>query len=275
MRPADTNPVRYTIRRWTNHGKDRLYLTLDNAPAGYVDLLTGTPHPEPGHDPTDMYTAAATWAVAHMLPIPAMPATIPAAPVRPAQPDDLASVKAGSGVSRHGSKWRRFLPGVKQTTWDVGAQGERAVGKRLDHAHDLRVLHSVVRNDYGADIDHIVFSTHGIYTINTKTHLGATVTVNAKGHAYVNGTAVAHLTKARTEAAIVTRVLSRLAGAPIPVTPIIAVVGAKEVRANGTTTVIITTEDELVTTIRARQSSLTQPQIDWLYNAARDPAVWR
>jgi hypothetical protein len=267
----------FGVRRWQKEEKDRLYVKAsiegEYTSVGYVDTLTGfTRVDHPDYAPETVYAAAAAHAIKNEIGLPAMQ-KMEGRNTISQHNADLSRNKAGKSLKENStSRLKRIVTGTTDS-WSVGAKGEASVGKILDKTRDLKTLHSIVINEHGADIDHVVFGPNGIYTINTKTHYGATISVNSKGF-LVNGTTVSHVKKAKWEALRVSEVLSAAAQTHIPVTPVIAIVGAKTIKITVNTGVIIVPEETLVSTIHSRSSSLELEQVKWLYQAARLPETW-
>lgn len=113
----------------------------------------------------------------------------------------------------------------------LGYKGERVVGEFLDRLRILgyRVYHDVPGE--GGNIDHVIISTRGIYTIETKTR-----SKPAKGQCKVHfdGEAVsmnggppdpAPIIQARAQAAQLGRLLRELTGRRLPVRPLVVYPG--------------------------------------------------
>lgn len=267
-----------SVRRWQKDDKDRLYVKTmiesEFTSVGYVDVKTGfTRSTHPDFTMQAIYDAAATYAVRNQLGLPA--ARFEQRNEVTQHHDDISKNKAGKSVRAQstGSRLKSIVTG-RQDSWAVGAKGESEVGKMLDKAKDVKALHSVVINEHGADIDHILFTPYGVYTVNTKTHYGAKVSVNTKGF-FVNGTAVSHIKKAKIEAERVSYALTQAARTQIPVTPMIVIVGAASINITVNTGVLIVPESDALTVIRSRSSSLSPAQVEWLYERAKDPATWQ
>lgn len=101
----------------------------------------------------------------------------------------LISLMALAFIGYVATKVRKGLRTVKNMR--LGRDGERAVGQYLDELREkgYRVLHDIVGN--GFNVDHVVFSPHGIFAIETKTlskpnDRGATVRID-DGGIKVNG----------------------------------------------------------------------------------------
>ena len=108
--------------------------------------------------------------------------------------------------------------------------GERAVASRLSTLPPgWTVLHSLPIGRTGADIDHLVVGPGGVFSINTKHHVDASVWVAGRT-VLVNGSSRQIVQKAEAEAGRVDRIVAGVIADPPAVRPIIAVVGAKRMR---------------------------------------------
>ena len=107
----------------------------------------------------------------------------------PGVPDDLALNKPGAtlrvkaGEIQHAHPFLVFvlrLFGVhsQERAWRRGAEGEEEVAWRLHKLGEgWRVLHSVPIGTGETDIDHVVIGPPGVFSLNSKNHLGKRVTV--------------------------------------------------------------------------------------------------
>lgn len=117
---------------------------------------------------------------------------------------------------------RAFNVKTDERAWRVGANGEEAVGDRLEKlsSRGWRVLHAVPVGDRGSDIDHVIIGPGGVYTINTKTHPGGRVWVASRA-IRVNGQPVQYLRNSRHEGQRAEKALTRATGYPVPVRPVL------------------------------------------------------
>lgn len=102
---------------------------------------------------------------------------------------DAAARRAGEGAHQKAAeeaastsgfvRFLRRLLGVhdEEHAWRKGAEGERAVGRRLDRLErdGWTVIHDLTVGSRGANIDHLVIGPGGVFVINTKNHLGKRV----------------------------------------------------------------------------------------------------
>lgn len=113
----------------------------------------------------------------------------------------------------------------------LGRDGERAVGQYLEELREkgCRVFHDIVGD--GFNVDHVVVSPHGIFTVETKTFSkpkgkDATVKISG-GKVFMNGyeTERDMLTQAKAQAKWVNMVLRESTGKNYAVRPVIVFPG--------------------------------------------------
>jgi hypothetical protein len=137
--------------------------------------------------------------------------------------NDLVDRKAGEGPARRARQLQVRNPllralarvlGVRtrDRAWRVGADGERKVGRKLDRLHrrGWHVLHGVELGR-GGDVDHLLVGRVGVFTVNTKHHPGARVTVG-RSVVVVRGRQQPYAAKALREASRVRMALSTATG---------------------------------------------------------------
>jgi hypothetical protein len=271
--------------RWTKDGKDRIYVnavdpTNARTTLGYVDIQTGRIHVlNPGTHPQAVWDCASAYAIRERIGLPAPKWDLTAPPSQTRTPSDLANRSAGHALTAeaatrsHGFLARLLGRDTEAAAWRKGAEGERTVGRILDKLPGWNVLHNVNVGSHGADIDHVLFGPSGIYTVNTKTHTGHTVTVNASG-IRVGRDRTDYIAKARIEAERTSRILTRAAGTTIPVTPLIVII-ADSLTVNAHPGVTVLEPRQIRDWLAVRATALTSDQITWLYTTARDPHTWR
>jgi hypothetical protein len=232
-----------TVQRWRKYGKDRLYVSdAAGQRVGWVDLLTGERHLER----VELADAFAAAVESHGGGAPAAVTsdvgTVPEQRIAPAaEPawDDLATRRPGEGVRAEAQAQlaaareaapvltfaRRLLNvHTDERAFRVGADGEEAVGPRLEKLRDRgwHVLHSVPVGKGHADIDHILIGPGGVYTINTKNHPGKSVWVS-RHTIMVDGRKRDYLRKSRGEAERAARFLSAPFGGPVLVRAVLVI----------------------------------------------------
>jgi hypothetical protein len=204
--------------------------------------------------------------------------------------DDLAGRKAGEGPARRARQLQIRNPvlrvmaralGVRtrDLAWRIGADGERKVGRRLDRLRrgGWHVLHSV-RFGRGGDVDHLLIGRAGVFTVNTKHHPGARVTVG-RSVVFVRGSQQPYVAKALREASRVRTALWAATGRPVNVEPLVVVHG--HARLSGWLrhhpAGVRVLPSQVVTwwlRLHARPV-LSAEEAEALYAAACDPRTWR
>lgn len=159
--------------------------------------------------------------------------------------------------------------------WYVGALGELDVAGRLDSIGEgWTVLHSVPIGTRGSDIDHVAAGAAGVFTINTKFHEDARVWVGSR-RLLVNGQATDHLRNTRYEATRTQKLLSAAAGTDVPVTGVIAIVGAKQISVREQPSDIAVLDAARLTRwLKKQKPRLDEAQTDALSALVRDAATW-
>lgn len=203
---------------------------------------------------------------------------------------DLATVRAGSaareraiaereaqGILRH--VLARVL-GAKtdERAWRIGADGEEAVAQQLATlGTQWRILHSVRVGDRGADIDHVVISPGGVFTVNTKHHPRASIWVGGDTF-MVNGSRVPYIRNSRHEARRASRLLAQQVGFPVPTTGLIAVVGAQRgftVKSQpADRAVAVVPRRGIRRFLQSQPQKLSFREVDAIHEAARRSSTW-
>jgi hypothetical protein len=293
-----------SVRPWRRYGHDRLYVvdSDDDQSIGYYDRKTGALLVE---DEERRYEAVA--ALRPYLAGPRIPAVQAAAelPVRsgpglearpwespstpggqpsPAEYDlahnapgaaaaAMAAELAPSGVL--GLLTRLFRIENEATSWRVGARGEALVGRRLERLErrGWRVLHAIALPS-GADIDHVVIGPAGVFTVNTKFHADARITVGTHV-VWVNGFKQPYLRNSLHEAAGAQRRLSAALGFSVTVDPVLAFLGAQSIAMrDAPPDVIIASGETVDRTLRGFSSVLDAGVREQIYAAARREGTW-
>lgn len=297
-----------SIRPWKRYGHDRLYIidTDDDHSIGYYDQKTGALFVEDEHR---RYEAAA--ALRPHLPGPlilssdAASMSTPSAPLasQPTpEPDhqelsaaasgpiphsgrDLALKAAGaeaaavaSQLAPHGFMGllaRLLRLETEATSWQIGAKGEAQVGRRLERLErrGWRVLHAIPLPS-GADIDHLVIGPGGVFTVNTKFHADARITVGTHV-VWVNGFQHPYLRNSRHEAAAAQRKLTAALGFSIAVQPVLAFLGARSLTMrDAPPDVLIASGETADRALRGCAPELDDALIQRIYAVARRESTW-
>jgi hypothetical protein len=138
----------------------------------------------------------------------------PGQAVRAQAESELAAMRQRSQV---GTVIARVLDmKTQERAWRVGADGEEAVGARLDKLvkQGWHVLHSVPVGKGDSDIDHVLIGPGGVFTVNTKRHPNKAITVNGDS-LRVGGYRQPYLRNSRFEADRASKLLSEACGFPV------------------------------------------------------------
>lgn len=159
--------------------------------------------------------------------------------------------------------------------WFSGALGEREVGGMLARLpQGWSAFHAVPVGSGSADVDHLVVGPGGVFVVNTKHHRGARLTVYERS-ILVNGARQPYLRNSDLEASRVRGLLLR-AGIEAPVRPVIAVVGAKEVRfRQRPTRAAVLRAESLTRWLTRRPSCVDADTASRIARLFDDPATWR
>src|SRR5450631_530901 len=232
------------VNRWRKYGKDRLYVGIvDVVRIGWLDLVSGERVIE-RPDLQDLFESALASEGILRTAMPSTPAPSAAPMPQPSQPTaprgfDLAQNKPGQAAReqanahreamRERSKVMTFLAralDVKtdERAWRVGADGEETVGAQLASLdkHGWRFLHAVEVGERGSDIDHVAIGPGGVYTLNTKNHLGHRIVVYERA-ILVGGFKQPYLRNSQHEAKRASRLLTTACGYQVKAAPLIVV----------------------------------------------------
>jgi hypothetical protein len=200
-------------------------------------------------------------------------------------PDDLslnrpgATLRAKAGEIRQAHPFlvfilRLFGEHSPERAWRRGADGEAEVGWQLRKLGDgWEVLHSVPVGKGDTDIDHVVIGPPGVFTLNTKNHLGGRVTVTSKA-IYVNGTFQPYLAKSRAEGKRATKLLSISCGYEVIAQPLIVIM-ANELKIKGLTEgVHVVGRKRISRWLLNQPQSLRPDEVEAIYAVARRRMTW-
>jgi hypothetical protein len=160
-------------------------------------------------------------------------------------------------------------------SWYKGALGEVAVGRLLERlGSDWTVLHAVPVGVGTSDIDHVLIGPAGVFTINTKNHMGQSVWVAGRT-LMVAGKKQRHLYNAGFEASRAAKLLSRVVNHSVEVTGVVVIVAPKSMtireRPSG---VAVVADRQLLRWLNGRPTVLTPTQIALVTAAAVRPGTW-
>ena len=213
----------------------------------------------------------------------------------PAATDDLAANRPGQGVRARAVEERaaqlaahpilgrlaRLVDAkTDERAWRVGAMGEESVGRRLEKltGKGWHVLHSVPVGERGSDIDHVLIGPGGVWTVNTKRHMGARVWL-APNQIRIDGHVQPYLRNSRFEAKRAAELLASVLGWTPPVRP--AIVLQLGLLADPIT---VKQHPEDVDVLDAsvvprwfakRPATLAPQEVETLHAAARLPGTWQ
>ncbi|WP_370083804.1 nuclease-related domain-containing protein [Streptacidiphilus sp. MAP12-16] len=162
--------------------------------------------------------------------------------------------------------------------WRTGLVGERVVGASLRPlaGQGWFILHSIPWPS-GADTDHLVIGPPGVFAINTKHHAGARVWVGEK-MLRVNNSSTDHLRNSIAEADRVARVLRHWCGWDVPVHPVIAIVGARDIAfatSGARPRSLVVNGTEIDKHLIAQAGHLSASRFKSVYEVARRRSVWQ
>jgi hypothetical protein len=249
------------VSSWRRHGEDRLYVTDDatREGVGFYDHRTGR---------LTLKDEARTTEVLEAL----RPFLTDSAARRP--PGRAASAPGAGGLAR-GLGALATIPGKPRTR----ARDGRVVDKRLGRLRrdGWAVLPQVARAaaDAGAGgSGHLVIGQPGVFTVDTHHHPGAAVEVGAEA-VKVDGAQQPFLREARHAAAFAERVLGGAVGEPVPVTAVLAFVGAASIDARDARgDVLVLPAEDIDTILRERLAVYSIEERDRVLAAARRPEIW-
>jgi len=293
-----------TVTRWTNYGHRRGYATAaDGTKLGWIDLKTGVVTIDDGADAGAVTAALEAWGAtqasaqppaATAVPVALEPVLLALAPTPDSTWTDLAAHRPGqlvreqAAVAWESSKERSkvlaygariFNVHTDERAWRVGADGEEAVGARLEKLRDRGwyLLHSVPVGKKDSDIDHVAIGPGGVFTLNTKNHPGGKIWV-AKYQMRVNGHVVPYLRNASHEAARASKLLTAAAGIAVSVRSCVVVLTGTivpEVKVKQMPDdVMVLDRMDVPRWFKKRPTVLTPEQVDAIYAVARRSDTW-
>ncbi|MFJ7229765.1 nuclease-related domain-containing protein [Streptomyces tendae] len=160
-------------------------------------------------------------------------------------------------------------------SWYTGLEGEQRVGRELQRLSSFgwRVLHGVEKSN-GGDIDHLLVGPGGVFTINTKTHQGASVWVGDTMAKINGGKPYPYAAASRAEASYVRGVLGRYCDFDVPVEAALVFVGVTSLDRAATQYSVRIYREREVASLGPLAGKLTQDQVERVYAVARHRRVW-
>jgi len=200
-------------------------------------------------------------------------------------PDDLslnrpgATLRMRAGEIQQAHPFRVFILRLfgehsQERAWRRGAEGEEEVGWQLRKLGEgWKVIHGVPVGTGDTDIDHVVIGPPGVFTLNTKNHLGGRVTVTSRA-IYVNGTYQPYLAKSRAEGERATKLLTTSCGYEVIAQPLIVIM-ADELKVKGLTEgVNVIGRKRISRWLLNQRQTLAPEEVDEIYAAARRRSTW-
>jgi hypothetical protein len=155
-----------------------------------------------------------------------------------------------------------------------GLDGEEKVARRLSLLGEgWWSLHSIAVNTSGTDVDHLLIGPAGVFTVNTKNHLGQDVWV-AQDIFMVNGFRQDYIYCSRSERAKVATTLSRECGFDVPVEAMIVVLAEHFCVKEEPRDVHVVDLETLRFWLKRRPVTLTPSEVTTIYEAARESTNW-
>ena len=199
--------------------------------------------------------------------------------------DDLSGNVPGASLRRKSSEIQKAFPArvflakvlgvhTDERAWRRGAAGEEEVARNLVNLGPRwRVIHSVPVGSNDTDIDHVVIGPPGVFTLNTKNHLGKRVTVYE--HAiYVSGVKQPYLSKSRAEGRRGSRILSSACGFEVVVSPVLVIMADELVLKGSPNEVDVVGRRKVVGWLDRRPTQLWPDRIESIYSVARRRSTW-
>ena len=135
------------------------------------------------------------------------------------------------------------------------------------------MLHSIPVSTEGTDIDHLVLGPGGVFSLNTKNHLGKRVWVHTEV-VKVNGQSRDYARVSEHEARKASRILSAACGYPVGVTGVVVVLASALVFGAHPTRAQVVGRKEIARWLRSRPPVLDAPAVASIYAVARQSTTW-
>lgn len=199
--------------------------------------------------------------------------------------EDLSGNVPGASLRRKSAEIQSAFPArvflakvlgvhTNERAWRRGAAGEEEVARQLDKlGPGWRVIHSVPVGPNDTDIDHVVIGPPGVFTLNTKNHLGKRVTVYEYA-IYVSGVKQPYLSKSRAEGRRGSRILSSACGFEVVVNPVVVIMSDELVLKGSPKQVNVVGRRKVVDWLDRRPTQLSPGRIESIYSVARRRSTW-
>jgi hypothetical protein len=171
-----------------------------------------------------------------------------------------------------------------ESAWRVGARGEARTARHLHVLTDAgpfnrrvtgawRVLHSIPIGQRGRDIDHIVIGPPGVFAINSKNHEALVTATSTAIMVGKRRTRYAEI--ARDEADRASLMLTAAVARPVPVVPVLSVVGAPTVVRGHPRDVVVLPVDKLTDWLLTQPARYQDNIVEELFAIARRSTTWQ
>lgn len=159
------------------------------------------------------------------------------------------------------------------TPWYRGSLGEQQAAETFQTIKQARTYHSVPIGDKGSDIDHIILTPSGIYTINTKYHPNSKVWASSKA-ILVNGKKQPYYRNSTYEAERVKKILEAHTSIPLVVKPALAIISETLTIKNHPQDITITNPAKLTKHINKQTRIWNEQQLNELHTIINNPTTW-
>ncbi|WP_235488034.1 nuclease-related domain-containing protein [Frankia sp. AvcI1] len=264
------------------------------APPPAPPLVSAPPAPSAGWTPAIPATSS-SWTVPTPVVPPVSPSTTAtAAPgamtaspraaelLHPA--DDLADNPPGAAIRVKIEEltpgfWRALLNRLLRRpseleSWRKGLVGEEMAAAELERLipWGWRVLHSVPL-PRGVDIDHLLIGPGGVFTVNTKYHVGARIWVGDQA-VKMGRQPYPYVRKARAEAERAAKVLTHACGFTVPVSAVLAFVEPAKLTVESSLRDVRAIRHDQLATYGALPAVWRPGHVEQIYAAARNRRAW-
>ncbi len=149
------------------------------------------------------------------------------------------------------------------------------MGRELERlvSYGWHVLHGVPKSN-GGDIDHLLIGPGGVFSLNTKTHPGASVWVGDTMAKVNGGKPVPYAAASKAEADYVQGVLGKHCGIAVPVEPALVFVGTASLDRAATQYAVRIYQERDVAALGPLAGRLTMEQVEHVFSVARRRRIW-
>jgi hypothetical protein len=264
--------TRYVETRWTQHGKDRVYVkTPDGVDLGYADLVARTVVPTDPQFESSLHDCLLRW-----MPHPRRMFALATAGDALSHPDDDSFDASGDTDPVQRQQRRSLLARTAQGRhgdigdWRLSAKARLKIGRRLDGlGHGWRVLHNVDLSVRHGEIDHLVIGPPGVFTVTSRCHPGRDIVVSART-VTIDGHRTSYLSEARDHAREASHSLTESCGWTVEASAIVvlAEVGSFTVRQMPEDVAVVTAQ-HVVAWLRTKPARIAPTAVDQVFRISR------